>query len=116
MSPFVAEFLGSTLLITLGQGVVANVVLPKTKGHGGGLISICFGWAMAVFIALYITAPISGGHLNPAITIARSLTDTFSGIRPSDAPAFIVAQIIGSLIALVAARLLFTAERYDAPH
>lgn len=104
MSPFVAEFLGSTLLITLGQGVVANVVLPKTKGHGGGLISICFGWAMAVFIALYITAPISGGHLNPAITIALAFLGRFEWAL---VPSYILAQLLGSMLGSFIAWVLY---------
>lgn len=51
MTNFLSEFLGTALLIALGDGVVANVILPKTKGNGGGLISICFGWGLAVFVA-----------------------------------------------------------------
>jgi glycerol uptake facilitator protein len=70
MTPFVAELLGTALVITLGNGVVANVVLPNTKGNNGGLISIVFGWMIAVFVGVYVTSSISGGHLNPAVTIA----------------------------------------------
>ena len=53
MTPFVAEFLGTTLIIIIGNGVVANVVLPKTKGNNGGLISIVLGWMIAVFVGVY---------------------------------------------------------------
>jgi glycerol uptake facilitator protein len=72
MTPFVSEFIGTAMLILLGNGVVANVVLDKTKGNGGGWIVITFGWAIAVFIAVY-TAASSGAHLNPAVTIADAV-------------------------------------------
>lgn len=61
MTPFVAEFLGTAIVITIGNGVVANVVLPDTKGNNGGLISIVLGWMIAVFIGVYVTSSISGG-------------------------------------------------------
>ncbi|HCL05100.1 MAG TPA: aquaporin, partial [Chitinophagaceae bacterium] len=70
MTTFVSEFLGTAIMIVIGNGVVANVVLPKTKGHGGGLLAICFGWGLAVFVAVYATASVSGAHLNSAVTIA----------------------------------------------
>ena len=70
MSPLLAEFLGTLLLVLLGNGVVANVVLAKTKGHGGGWIVITFGWAMAVYVAVACFGAASGGHFNPAVTIA----------------------------------------------
>jgi glycerol uptake facilitator protein len=104
MTPFVAEFFGSTLLITIGQGVVSNVVLPKTKGNGGGVLAICFGWAMAVFIALYITAPISGGHLNPAITIALAILGKFEW---SLVPSYIAAQLLGAMLGSFLAWVLY---------
>jgi glycerol uptake facilitator protein len=72
MTPFVSEFIGTAMLILLGNGVVANVVLDKTKGNGGGWIVITFGWAIAVFIAVY-TASSSSAHLNPAVTIADAV-------------------------------------------
>lgn len=71
MSPFIGEFIGTTLLIILGAGVVANVVLAKTKGNNSGLIVIALGWAMAVFVGVYTSTALGGsGHLNPAVTIA----------------------------------------------
>jgi glycerol uptake facilitator protein len=72
MTAFVSEFIGTALLITLGNGVVANVLLSKTKGNNSGLIVIAFGWAIAVFVGVY-TAVASGAHLNPAITIGDAL-------------------------------------------
>ena len=70
MGIFTAELIGTALLILLGNGVVANVVLKNTKGNNSGWIVITFGWAMAVFIGVFMASKISGAHLNPAITIA----------------------------------------------
>jgi len=71
MSPFLGEFIGTALLIILGDGVVANVVLSKTKGHNSGWIVITFGWAMAVFAGVFASTHLGGsGHLNPAVTLA----------------------------------------------
>jgi len=70
-SPFLGEFAGTALLLTMGCGVVANVVLNKTKGNNSGWIVITFGWAMAVFLGVYASTTMGGGgHLNPAVTIA----------------------------------------------
>src|ERR1041384_2981227 len=69
MKPYFAEFVGTALLVLLGNGVVANVVLPKTKGNASGWIVITFGWGMAVFVAVWCVGPISGAHLNPAVTL-----------------------------------------------
>jgi len=74
MSPFLGEFIGTALLIIMGDGVVANVVLNKTKGNNSGWIVITFGWAMAVFIGVYASKYFGGsGHLNPAVTLALAL-------------------------------------------
>jgi glycerol uptake facilitator protein len=72
MTAFLSEFIGTALLITLGNGVVANVVLDKTKGNNSGWIVITFGWAIAVFVGVY-TAAASGAHLNPAVTIGDAV-------------------------------------------
>lgn len=66
---FFGEFLGTMLLVLLGNGVVANVVLNKTKGQNSGWIVITFGWAMAVFIGVYVAASYSYAHINPAVTL-----------------------------------------------
>ena len=61
---FTGEFIGTMLLIILGSGVVANVLLSKTKGQNSGLIVIAFGWAMAVFVGVYASTKLGGGgHL-----------------------------------------------------
>ena len=77
MSPFLAELLGTAILIVLGDGVVANVVLQRTKGHNSGWIVITAGWAFGVTIAVYCVNSISGAHLNPAVTIALATIGAF---------------------------------------
>ena len=81
MTPFVSELTGTALLLILGDGVVANVALNKTKGNNGGLIAITFGWAIAVFVGVFVTASASGAHLNPAVTIAFATTGKFECAR-----------------------------------
>src|SRR5262245_52600184 len=70
MSPFVAEIIGTMLLVLLGDGVVANVLLRQSKGNGGGWIVITAGWGFGVMVGAYAVGQISGAHLNPAVTIA----------------------------------------------
>jgi len=77
MTPFLAELIGTAFLILLGNGVVANVVLNKTYGHNSGWIVITFGWAMGVFVGVYIAAAHSGAHLNPAVTLALAASGKF---------------------------------------
>jgi glycerol uptake facilitator protein len=91
----IAEFLGTALLIIFGNGVVANVVLKGTKGHNSGWLVINFGWAMAVFIAVYCTAGISGAHLNPAVTLGLVSAGKFDAAM---AAPYIIAQIIGGIL------------------
>jgi glycerol uptake facilitator protein len=95
MSPFLAELFGTAILIMLGDGVVANVVLQRTKGNNSGWIVITAGWACAVTIAVYCVNAISGAHLNPAVTIALAATGAFewSKVLP-----YIVAQILGGFV------------------
>lgn len=95
MSALVAEFFGTTLLIVLGDGVVANVVLQRSKGFGSGWIVITTGWALAVTIAVYCVISISGAHLNPAVTIALASIGTFSWAK---VPGYIAAQIAGGFV------------------
>lgn len=95
MTPFLAEFIGTTMMMIIGNGVVANVVLPKTKGNNGGLISIVLGWTLAVFVGVYISASSSGAHLNPAVTIAFATAGKFSW---SLVPIYLLAQLLGSMI------------------
>ena len=81
---FASEVVGTALLILLGAGVVANVILPKTKGFAGGTLMINFGWGLAVFTGVYASWK-SGAHLNPAVTIGIMTNgqDTFVRGRPA---------------------------------
>jgi glycerol uptake facilitator protein len=94
MTEFVAEVIGTAILILLGNGVVANVLLRGTKGEGSGWIVINWGWGMAVFVAIFITARFSGAHLNPAVTLGLALAGEFDLVR---VPAYILAQMIGAM-------------------
>ncbi|TMI72482.1 MAG: aquaporin family protein [Bacteroidetes bacterium] len=95
MSPFAGEFIGTALLIIMGDGVVANVVLNKTKGNNSGWIVIAFGWAMAVFIGVYASNRFGGGgHLNPAVTLASAV---FGDFDPSLVGTYIAAQFAGAI-------------------
>jgi glycerol uptake facilitator protein len=95
MTPFIAELTGTALLILLGDGVVANVVLNKTYGNNAGLVVIAFGWAMAVFVGVYVSSGISGGHLNPAVTIGLAVLGKFDW---ASVPAYIAAQLLGAML------------------
>jgi glycerol uptake facilitator protein len=95
MSPVLAEFFGTAILIVLGDGVVANVVLQRTKGHNSGWIVITSGWALGVTIAVYCVNAISGAHLNPAVTIALATTGAFDWAK---VPMYIAAQIAGGFL------------------
>jgi glycerol uptake facilitator protein len=93
MTPFIAELVGTTVLITLGLSVVANVALDKTKGQNAGLIVVGFAWAIAVFVGVFISADISGAHLNPAVTVALAVAGKFEW---NLVPGYILAQFLGA--------------------
>jgi len=95
MSPFVAEIVGTMILIILGDGVVANVLLSKSKGQNSGWIVITTGWALAVAVAVYAVGRISGAHINPAVTIGLAAVGKFPW---ADVPIYIVGQFIGAFI------------------
>ena len=95
MTPFLGELSGTALLIVLGDGVVANVVLNKTKGNNGGLIAITFGWAMAVYVGVFVAAPFSKAHLNPAVTLAFAF---IGKLEWSMVPLYITAQLLGAML------------------
>jgi glycerol uptake facilitator protein len=94
MNAFFAEFFGTAIIIVFGGGVVANVLLNKTKGNNSGWIVISFGWAVGVFTGVLIAAPVSGAHLNPAVTLALVLAHKFSF---SQMPVYICAQLLGAM-------------------
>ncbi len=95
MNIFTSELVGTAILILLGNGVVANVVLNKTKGNNSGWIVITFGWAMAVFVGVFISSKASGGHINPAITIALAY---LGKVNLSLVPAYIGGQLTGAML------------------
>ncbi|MEG0925830.1 MIP/aquaporin family protein [Chryseobacterium sp.] len=95
MTPFIAEVIGTMLLILLGNGVVANVVLKDTKGNNSGWIVITTAWALAVFVGVTVAGPISGAHLNPAVTIGLAAAGKFSWDL---VPSYIAAQMIGGML------------------
>lgn len=91
----VGEIMGTMLLILLGDGVVANVLLNKTKGNNSGWIVITTAWALAVFVGAYASAAKSGAHLNPAVTVGLAV----AGKTPmSDVPVYIIGQFIGAFL------------------
>ena len=106
MSSFLAELIGTAIVILLGDGVVANVVLSKTKGNGGGWIVITFGWGMAVFVAVFCVSRYSGAHLNPAVTIALAASPV-GDFHWSQAPAYIGAQMLGAFLGAILVYLFY---------
>ena len=104
MSPVIAEFIGTTILIVLGNGVVANVVLQQTKGYNAGWMVITAGWAFAVTLAVYCVGNISGAHLNPAVTIAFAAIGTFAWAK---VPMYLAAQMAGGVVGGVIVWLLY---------
>ncbi len=97
-APFVGEIIGTALLLFLGDGVVANVVLKDTKGANSGWIVITFGWALAVFVGVVVTASVSGAHLNPAVTIGLAAAGKFPWAR---VPLYLAGQLIGACLGAV---------------
>jgi glycerol uptake facilitator protein len=95
MNTFLAEMTGTALLILLGNGVVAGVVLSDTKNNNAGWLVITIGWALAVTFGVYTVGSISGAHLNPAVTIALAATGQFDWAQ---VPGYVAAQLIGAFI------------------
>jgi len=104
MLHYYAEFFGTTLLILLGDGVVANVCLSKTKGNNSGWIVIAFGWAFAVGIPAYIFGPASGASFNPALTIALAVIGNLSW---SVVPGYILSEILGGVVGGILVWLMY---------
>src|SRR5437868_10393863 len=95
MNAFTAEIIGTFLLILLGDGVVANVVLNRTKGNESGWIVITFGWAIAVFSGVFVAGKVSGAHLNPAVSVALAY---LGQIKMEDLPLYLGGQIVGAML------------------
>ena len=95
MNIFTGELIGTFLLILLGNGVVANVVLNKTNGQNSGWIVITFGWAIAVFVGVFVASKPSGAHINPAVTLAFAMLEK---IEWSEVPQYIGGQMVGAML------------------
>ena len=95
MNEYIAEVLGTMLLILLGNGAVANVVLPGTKGNNGGWIVITIGWGLGVFVGVTVAGPVSGAHINPAVTFGLALAGLFPWAKVA---MFILSQMLGASI------------------
>lgn len=94
MNAYMAEFIGTTLLVLFANGVVANVVLARTKGNNAGWIVITAGWGLAVFIGAFCSAPFSGAHLNPAVTVAMAMAGKLESSRVAG---YLLAQMLGGI-------------------
>jgi glycerol uptake facilitator protein len=97
MNIFTAEVIGTAILILLGDGVVAAVLLNHSKAQNGGWIVITFGWGFAVALAVYAVAFFSGAHINPAVTIGLATAGDF-GVSWGDVPAYIAGQFVGAFL------------------
>lgn len=95
MNEYIAEVLGTMLLILLGNGAVANVVLPGTKGNNSGWIVITIGWGLGVFVGVTVAGPVSGAHINPAVTVGLAIAGLFPWAKVA---MFILSQMLGASI------------------
>ena len=98
MTAFLAEFIGTMILVILGCGVVGGVTLKGTKSEGSGWIVVAFGWGLAVAIAIYTVGSYSGGHLNPAVTFGLAIIGQFDW---GDVPSYVIAQLAGAIFGAV---------------
>lgn len=110
MLPYIAEFLGTMMLILLGDGVVANVTLNKSGMKGAGSIQITFAWGLAVLIPAFIFGAASGAHFNPALTIALAAEGSLSW---GMVPGYIIAQFAGAFVGACLVYILFKGQ-FDA--
>ncbi|HEV8606068.1 MAG TPA: MIP/aquaporin family protein [Tepidisphaeraceae bacterium] len=108
MNVFLAELIGTAFIIILGNGVVANVLLSRTKGNNAGWIVITFGWGMAVFVGVFCSNKYSGAHLNPAVTIAMAAAGK---LALKMVPVYIGAQMLGAIIGAILV-FIFYREHY----
>jgi glycerol uptake facilitator protein len=104
MQTYLAEALGTMMLVLLGDGVVANVLLERSKGQQSGWMVIATGWGVAVAIAVYAVGRISGAHLNPAVTIALATIGSFPW---AEVPGYIAAQMVGAILGATLVWLMY---------
>lgn len=107
---FIAEMIGTFFLLLLGCGVVANVILKKTKSNDNGWMLITTGWALAVFVGVVVAGPTSGAHLNPAVSIGLAIVGKFEW---SLVPLYILGQLIGAMLGSALAWLMYK-DHFDA--
>ncbi len=104
MSPFIAEIVGTFLLILLGNGVVATCVLKNTKASGSGWMVITTAWAFAVFIGVVVAGPYSGAHMNPAVTIGLAVAGKFPW---ASVPMYLAGEFIGAMLGALCVYIYF---------
>lgn len=110
MTPFIAEIIGTFFLILLGGGVVANVILEKTKSNDQGWMVITTAWGLAVYVGVAVAAPYSGAHLNPAVSIGLAVAEKFNWAL---VPTYILAQFIGAMLGALIVWLVYK-DYFDA--
>ena len=112
MNAYLAEFFGTMLLVLLGDGVVASVVLKKSKAENAGWLTIVIGWGLAVMLAIYAVGTISGAHLNPAVTIALAINGSFA---TDLVLGYILAQFAGAIVGATLVWLHFLPHWKETP-
>ena len=112
MSPFTAELIGTALVILLGNGVVANVLLNKSKGQNAGWMVVTSGWGLAVALAVYCVGTFSGAHLNPAVTVAMAVLGKLEGAQVGS---YIAAQMLGAMIGAALVWLAYLPHWKETP-
>jgi glycerol uptake facilitator protein len=104
MEAYLGEFIGTMLLIILGDGVVAGVLLRNSKAENSGWIVITLGWGMAVAVAVYCVGPFSGAHINPAVTLGFAISGQFDWAL---VPGYIISQFLGAFTGAVIVYLAY---------
>jgi glycerol uptake facilitator protein len=112
MTAFIGELIGTAILVTLGDGVVANVLLNQSKGRNAGWIVVTAGWAFAVAVAVYCVGSISGGHLNPAVTLGLASIGKFDWAL---VPGYLGAQMLGAMLGATLVWLAYLPHWKETP-
>lgn len=110
MEVYLFEFIGTALLILLGNGIVANAGLKHTFGGSAGWVGVTIGWGVAVFVGVFVSADVSGAHLNPAVTLGFATAGKFAW---SLVPGYIIAQFLGAMTGTTLVWLTYK-KQYDA--
>ena len=110
MLPYIAEFLGTLILVLLGDGVVANVNLNRSGMKGGGSIQITIAWGLAVMVPAFIFGAASGAHFNPAVTLALAIDGS---LKWALVPGYILAQMLGAILGAMLVYVMFK-DQFDA--